>query len=499
MLCPSEQQLTSCSFSSNRQHHLEQCRDTSSLELWLRNHGDKLTQLHVLSASKPLTSLPCPNLADLLLQGPSLMASPGLSAMLAGLPSLRQLTLRQPDMSRYSRDPMLHGMLQQLPALTQLELPGGVFGDVLEGLSRLTNCSHLVLTAAGWESHGSVHMVQLLRQLPQLQELQGLTFLELKEVFFIINSNSLPAFSRLTRLQHLHFRNDGMLPSSLQPSLLSGMTRLQHLSLRGVLVKVAADSSGDMIAPQLESSSAAGTAELLSLLPDLQQLTHLGLPRALHGCLPSAYSALVASSRLRELDACRTRASPRPPAHDTDDVAVWHHVFGCSRQLAALTCLLLDEVAPPLSGSDVHDICECCPSLEELSLLHHYLTGRQLAPLLQLTGLTKFSLDADNSITALVSQLTGLRALVVNKLMSAASLRQLSTLQQLTALEFRRTDFLVPGAVDSANLQCFVAALERLPPVRGHPTFFNKAPPGSRPDVWSQLLAALSCPPLPDL
>lgn len=127
------------------------------------------------------------------------------------------------------------------------------------------------------------------------------------------------------------------------------MTRLQHLSLRGVLVKVAADEVA-AVHVQLDSSSAAGTAELMSLLPHLQQLTHLGLPRDLHGCLPSAYSALVASSRLRELDAFRTRASPQPPPLDTDDVAVWRHVFGCGRQLTQLTCLLLDAVAPPLSA-----------------------------------------------------------------------------------------------------------------------------------------------------
>lgn len=109
---------------------LEQCKDTSSLELWLHNHGDKLTQLHVLSASKPLTELPCPNLADLLLQGRSIMASPDLSAMLAGLPSLRQLTLKQPFMNSQFKDPLPDGMLHQLPALTRLELPGGVSGAV---------------------------------------------------------------------------------------------------------------------------------------------------------------------------------------------------------------------------------------------------------------------------------------------------------------------------------------------------------------------------------
>ena len=74
---------------------LEQCADIDSLQLWLERHGHNLTQLDVSAASVMLTQLPCPKLAHLLLQGDSWVTAATLPSILAGLPSLQHLSLRQ--------------------------------------------------------------------------------------------------------------------------------------------------------------------------------------------------------------------------------------------------------------------------------------------------------------------------------------------------------------------------------------------------------------------
>lgn len=52
---------------------LDTCANPDSLQLWLHNHGDNLTKLHVTTTHVELTSLPCPKLQDLLLcvKGPA--------------------------------------------------------------------------------------------------------------------------------------------------------------------------------------------------------------------------------------------------------------------------------------------------------------------------------------------------------------------------------------------------------------------------------------------
>ena len=132
---------------------LEQCADTDSLQLWLHRHGHNLTQLHVSAASGMLTQLPCPKLTDLLLQGDSLLAAPDLAAVLAGLPSLQHLSLKESTIVKeFSWETQLRllehlpPVLLQLPqGVTYLELCGGLSHAAVQGLGSLTNCSHLVL------------------------------------------------------------------------------------------------------------------------------------------------------------------------------------------------------------------------------------------------------------------------------------------------------------------------------------------------------------------
>ena len=94
---------------------LEGCADTESLQLWLRKHGHSLSKLHVRADSGMLTQLPCPKLADLLLQGDSLLSAPNLTAVVSALPSLQHLSFSSSCQSGSYHVPTVslpHGLLQ---------------------------------------------------------------------------------------------------------------------------------------------------------------------------------------------------------------------------------------------------------------------------------------------------------------------------------------------------------------------------------------------------
>lgn len=177
------------------------CADTLNLQLWLQRHGGSITQLHLRGARRQLTELPCcPKLADLELRGRKLLSSPNLAALLAALPSLQRINLAYDGYPAVVLPP---GLLQQLPALTQLELSGGLSDAALQGLGSLTKCSHLVL------NHHSRAVVDKLTAagLVGLQELRELTFLQLYtarySVWDIKPDINLPSLTQLTALQEL--------------------------------------------------------------------------------------------------------------------------------------------------------------------------------------------------------------------------------------------------------------------------------------------------------
>jgi len=414
----------------------------------------------MLSAPDPLTQLPCPKLADLLLQGQSLLASPGLSFVLASLPSLRRLTLKQDSYNR-GNVPWPHSLLQQLPALTRVELYGHLSNEALQGLGSLTNCSHLALACTSGDNPGV--------SLVGLQELQGLTHLHLQGMSCSIGRMN-PGFSRLTRMKHLQFTAKPAGACSVEPSQLAGMALLEHLSLAGVYMEGA----------DVHSSP---TAELLSVLPLLQQLTRLDLPANMHagrnyyayllGHVPfwspaTAYTTLLAGSSLQELHFSRSSMSyDMDPTMSQD---IWQNIFPAGRQLTALTRLHLYGATPLMAYSGVQSMSQCCVALKELdirfcSVPYETHDPPMLSPLLQLTSLTKLLLRMGDSDAAVVSQLMSLRVLSAHSCMTYFGLQQLSALQQLTCLGLWQMGEGMAG---------FKAALEQHHKVDGYYTLVNK-------------------------
>lgn len=77
----------------------------------------------------------------------------------------------------------------QLTRLTHLSLAGGMSDAVLQDLSSLAKCSHLVL---GPRFGGTAAV------LAEVQELQALTALQLSDVSADISTETVPGLSRLT-------------------------------------------------------------------------------------------------------------------------------------------------------------------------------------------------------------------------------------------------------------------------------------------------------------
>ena len=244
---------------------LEQCADTDSLQVWLHEHGQNVTKLHVSAASGVLTHLPCPKLTQLLLQGDSLLAAPGLPATLAALPSLQHLTLRISQDKTTATTlttpstqirPLPPGLLQQLGQqgqcqhVTYIKLVGGLSDAALSELSRLTQCSRLVLR--------HVSLCEQAVDLTELQELQMLTCWHLSgSSTGTLSTHSLPDFSKFKALRHLHLaRITGDV--QLQPKQLPRLSGLAHLHLMSMTLQ----------------GGAVGGAELLAVLPQLNGSTY---------------------------------------------------------------------------------------------------------------------------------------------------------------------------------------------------------------------------------
>ena len=326
---------------------LEQCADADSLQLWLQRHGANLKQLRVSAASGMLTQLPCPKLTHLLLQGDSLLAARALPLVLAGLPSLQHLSFSQSkDMLSGAR--VVPGLLQHLPlGITHLELAARLSSAALQGLSRLTKCSHLVLEADYDWAVG----------LSRLQELQRLTLLRLSGCGGdTLYCSSLPDFSRFTAMQHLYINHlwTSTGPSGprgeLQPTQFAGLTGLQHLHLGTVNFY----------------GGAAGGAELLAVLPKLSSLTNLVLLNIndLEDCPAEAFAAITSSSRLQHLVLGKLRL----PGHQETQCHIWQHIFPANKQLLQLTTLVLQYVTPCMSSLHMQACVSCCPKLQLLDI-----------------------------------------------------------------------------------------------------------------------------------
>lgn len=391
------------------------CRNTASLQLWLERNGRPLQKLHVHAADAHLTALPCPHLKDLLL--PTAPDTTGLAAATAALQQLSmQATAASPDPELHPA-PAQGNILQRLVQLERLELPGGLTDAALQHVSKLTKLHHLQL---GHLRHAKPAAVI------GLQQLRSLTFLQLDELRCNLSTSTVPPFSQLGKLQHLGL-SWCVASRSMQPALLEGMTGLQVLSLQRVTLR--------------DAAGAAGGADLLALLPQLQDLSALQLNNVggMSDCHAVAFMSLTCSTALQRL--CLTRLK-----HDGRGGGIWQHVFrgsGCG----SLTELQLGSV-PRLATGDVSAMVTCCPALQRLNITNAVEASAQLYPLRQLPGLTELTMHmydtvATPSLAGLPARelwhLTGLRSLDTSCLTSPSSsshfgIRQLTALQQLTSL-----------------------------------------------------------------
>jgi hypothetical protein len=259
---------------------------------------------------------------------------------------------------------------------------------------------------------------------PVLQPLQSLTRLVGLQLNapspsvgaeWCVTASMLSAAHHLTRLE--------LMSCNVEPGALAGKTQLQHLYMRGPW-----------------RGAAAGFALLLSHLQHMQQLTSLCLDDRLTDELgdtvpASAYSALTASSNLRELDiySCTLPAD------------VWQHMFPAGRLLPHLHQLDLVSIKQPSGGAipvpEGSRLVSCCPALRVLDMGHLQYSAELLAPLQGLEGLQKVRLCVEDSTgedspagsgLEVVGQLTQLRDLDVIAPNTEELLLQLTQLQHLT-------------------------------------------------------------------
>jgi hypothetical protein len=132
----------------------------------------------------------------------------------------------------------------------------------------------------------------------------------------------------------------------VQPGVLAGKTRLQFFSMRACTV----------------SGRAAGVAQLLSHMQDLQQLPHLNLGSTLNEVkqgLPAvtAYSALTASRNLQDLDISNCILPE----------GAWQHLFPIGVQLPHLQSLNIAGIWHPSDKRAVGShLVSCCPGLQRM-------------------------------------------------------------------------------------------------------------------------------------
>jgi hypothetical protein len=131
---------------------------------------------------------------------------------------------------------------------------------------------------------------------------------------------------------------------------------------------------------------------------------------------PAAYSALTASSVLRHLN---ISAWTLPVA------GVWQHVFPAGRQLPHLQSLVFAAVkqpaGSPATALDSTRLVSCCPGLQSLDMRVAQCSSELLAALPGLSVLHTLQFfvcpTSDFStaeIVGLISQLTGLRELIIS-------------------------------------------------------------------------------------
>jgi hypothetical protein len=223
------------------------------------------------------------------------------------------------------------GMLQQLPQLSVLKLPG------------------FPMSRAAMQQTDAMHGLQYFSLTNFFMEGAGcdLQYLPSSATKIKLRGYSLQSEVQLPRLLHLQ-----LCYCALVPKVLGGCTQLQTLHMQNCTL--------------LPEDSGQGTAAFLEVLPQLARLQDLKLETQ---CLdsddvaPQQYSALTASSQLIRLDLM----------HAEDGVAlpkgVVQHMFSPGRQLQSLQQLTIstqdtEDTDPEdwcIDSADISSIMSGCP------------------------------------------------------------------------------------------------------------------------------------------
>jgi hypothetical protein len=303
-------------------------------------------------------------------------------------------------------------MLQRLPRLVVLELPGTPLSD--EALQQLASMQGLRQVTLSREQHAAACDLQLLPS--SITQLCCKTSGDGEE-----KASLPPQLQQFTGLLNLQLGY-----CLLPPTLLGSVTQLQALRLEFCT----------LLPLDLEDEiETEGTAALLDTLPKLKHLQHLDLQDiALDttGTSPQRFTALTASSHLTRL-VVESYHAPLPegavqhmfPAHHQQLQLRW---LSISTELSYTNEWCIDSAA-------LSSIISCCPALQHLDVTCTVQPGSDPSVLLRLpdscTSLLVGGAAFSDAAAATVAQLTKLKHL------SWQDSRQLTDtgLHQLTALD----------------------------------------------------------------
>jgi hypothetical protein len=358
----------------NTQPQLRLCKLAKLQRLQLQGFEVLLPRPEEGSSAGAGTNSPAPllpSLQHLELSSVQLVSSSSLLqlAAVAGLTSLRSRGMRiaqaefcggashMDDSQKPAVQQMaaaIAGLLQQLPRLAVLELPGWPMSDAamqqlggmqglqevsLEHVDHMPMCKlqHLPSSVTQLHLRGNIFQIEAFNSPsmpPQLQQLAGLLRLE------------------------LHF-------CAVPPTVLGAFTRLQALKLQACTLLPAPEDNSDF--------ETEGTAALLDALAGMTCLQDLEL--ALPGLdtvstAPQRFATLTASTQLTRLEISPLDCIPLAKG-------AAQYMFPAGRQLPLLQELtIMPEGADsdwPLTqwcidGADIHSIATCCAGLRVLDL-----------------------------------------------------------------------------------------------------------------------------------
>jgi Leucine-rich repeat (LRR) protein len=345
--------------------------------------------------------------------------------LLDGVDGLASAVLQLPDLQHLN---FVHNMRPPGNHITRdtIHFPS----SILQGLQQLTYLELKIFQGGpkGWESDATICR----RHLQGLTNLNNLQFTS--NAVPVVRGSMLAGMSQLTCLK----ANTVMpcFPSKMktifQAEALEGKTQLQHLEI----------TNYQRVVTGLIQFMQDGTAELLSHLGTLQQLTYLSLSGTMGGTSPcwlvDAYSALTASTKLHHLNISGIDLQG----------GAWQYILPAGRQLPHLTALHFSDRAKASPSGDAYPtgpegntLVSCCPALRCLSMSGWQFSAALLASLTGLSSLKELRLQAEAGSKGLeaVCQLTGLRQLHLGSLKRYDDAEgfplQLTELQQLTYLE----------------------------------------------------------------